>query len=85
MRVVNTKTIGDAVEKLLIDANYFLPSSLEKRINEFKATETNGLAKSVLEKLTDNMKAAEEINVPVCQDTGMAVIFLEIGQDVFLE
>lgn len=85
MRVVNTKEIGVAVEKLLVEANYFLPSSLENRINECRKCETNQLAKSILGKLTENMEAAVKINVPVCQDTGMAVIFLEIGQEVHLE
>lgn len=85
MRIINTKEIGIAVEKLLIEANYFLPSSLEKRITECYESENNVLAKSILGKLTDNMAAAEKINVPVCQDTGMAVIFIEIGQGVYLE
>lgn len=85
MRIVNTKQIGEAVEKLLIEANYFLPRSLENRIAECERTEENPLAKSILGKLCDNMRAAEELNVPICQDTGMAVIFLEIGQEVHLE
>ena len=85
MRVINTKEIGENVERLLIEANYFLPVSLENRIKQCFECETNGLAKSILGKLTENMEAAEKINVPVCQDTGMAVIFLEIGQNVQLE
>ena len=85
MRIVNTKEISKAVEKLLVEANYFLPDSLANRINAFQDKETNILAKSVLSKLTENLDAAKELNVPICQDTGMAVIFLEIGQQVFLE
>ncbi len=85
MRIVNTKEISIAVEKLLVEANYFLPDSLANRIKAFHDKETNTLAKSVLSKLTENLDAAKELNVPICQDTGMAVIFLEIGQQVFLE
>lgn len=85
MRIVNTKEISKAVEKLLVEANYFLPDSLANRIKAFQDRETNILAKSVLSKLTENLDAAKELNVPICQDTGMAVIFLEIGQQVFLE
>ena len=85
MRIVNTKEISKAVEKLLVEANYFLPDSLANRIKAFQDKETNTLAKSVLSKLTENLDAAKELNVPICQDTGMAVIFLEIGQQVFLE
>ncbi len=85
MRIVNTKEISKAVEKLLVEANYFLPDSLANRIKAFQDKEANTLAKSVLSKLTENLDAAKELNVPICQDTGMAVIFLEIGQQVFLE
>lgn len=85
MRIVNTKEISKAVEKLLVEANYFLPDSLANRIKAFQDKETNTLAKSILSKLTENLDAAKELNVPICQDTGMAVIFLEIGQQVFLE
>ena len=85
MRIINTKEISKAVEKLLVEANYFLPDSLANRIKAFQDKETNTLAKSVLSKLTENLDAAKELNVPICQDTGMAVIFLEIGQQVFLE
>ena len=85
MRIVNTKEISKAVKKLLVEANYFLPDSLANRIKAFHDKETNTLAKSVLSKLTENLDAAKELNVPICQDTGMAVIFLEIGQQVFLE
>ena len=85
MRIVNTKEISKAVEKLLVEANYFLPDSLANRIKAFHDKETNTLAKSILSKLTENLDAAKELNVPICQDTGMAVIFLEIGQQIFLE
>ena len=85
MRIVNTQIVADAVEKLLIETNYILPNSLASRIKECTKTETNPLASSMLSKLSENLDAAKKINVPICQDTGMAVIFLEIGQEIFLE
>lgn len=85
MRIVNTKSISDEIARLFIEANYELPSSLAERIRSCSETESNPLAKSMLEKLTENMRAAKKINVPVCQDTGLAVVFLELGQEVFLE
>lgn len=85
MRILHTSRIREEVRRLLIEANYVLPKSLSDRIKESEKNESNPLAASLLSKLGDNLKAAEKINVPICQDTGMAVIFLEIGQEVFLE
>ena len=85
MRILHTSRITEEVRRLLIEANYVLPESLACRIKESEKSERNPLAASLLSKLSDNLKAAEKINVPICQDTGMAVIFLEIGQEVFLE
>ena len=85
MRIINTGIITDAVEKLFIDANYIIPESIEKRVGDFSKQEDNGLAKSVLEKLSRNISVSKENDVPICQDTGMAVIFAEIGNEVFLE
>lgn len=85
MRIINTKLIEDAVKNLFIEANYNLPSSLCSCIENSINCETNDLAKSVLLKLCDNLKASEDLNVPVCQDTGMAVLFAEIGNEVILE
>ena len=84
MRTVDTSEIRKAVEKLFIEANYVLPESLADRIRECERCESNALARSVLSKLSDNLEAAREINVPICQDTGMAVVFIEIGQEVAL-
>ncbi len=85
MRIINTSLIEEAVEKLFIDANYYLPQTLSDRIEQCLVCEKNDLAKSILNKLKDNLSASEEINVPICQDTGMAVLFAEIGQQVCLE
>lgn len=85
MRIINTNEIEEAVEKLFIEANYFLPESLYSCIKNAGANETNPLAESILSKLEENISAAISENVPVCQDTGMAVVFAEIGNEVFLE
>ena len=85
MRIINTIEIEKAVEKLFIEANYILPKSLSDRICKCTENESNPLAKSILEKLTLNLSCAESDNLPICQDTGMAVLFAEIGQDVQLD
>lgn len=85
MRTVNTSVITEKVCELFCSANYKLPESIKKAIAEYKDTERDERARNILVKLEENMKAATEINVPVCQDTGMAVVFIEIGQQVSLE
>ena len=85
MRIINTKEIELAVEKLFIEANYALPDSLIDCIKQAKDDKENHLSSSVMEKLIENINCASKINVPICQDTGMAVLFAEIGNEVFLE
>ena len=85
MRIVNASEIENAVEELFIQANYALPESLGKSISLAKSCETFCSAVSILEKLEENVAAANELNVPLCQDTGIAVLFEEIGQEVHLE
>lgn len=85
MRVVKSGEIEAAVERLFIEANYSLPVSLENRIKECEAYEQNELACGILKKLSENLDAARNIGVPICQDTGMAVLFAEIGNEVYVE
>ena len=85
MRTVNTEIISEKVFELFCRANYQLPESLKNAISECTTKETDARAKSILGKLSENMKAADELNVPICQDTGMAVVFVEIGQEVSLQ
>ncbi len=85
MRVINTAEIKEKVKELFIRANYNLPDDIFEKIKKSTQSEEKPLAKSILEKLVENCDAAKKINVPICQDTGMAVVFLEIGQEVFLE
>ena len=85
MRIVNTEEEENAVEKLFIQANYSLPDSLIDCINKAETDEDNQLAKNLLGKLCENIDAAKTENVPICQDTGIAVLFAEIGNEVYLE
>ena len=82
LREISVEKITKAVSELCVKANKKLPADIEKRINDAAVCETCELAKSVLTDLERNIAAAEEYNLPICQDTGMAVVFLEIGQDV---
>ncbi|MEE0980218.1 MAG: fumarate hydratase [Acutalibacteraceae bacterium] len=82
MREISVKCISEAVEKLCIKANKILPSDLAENIGKCKSCERNNLAKDILSDLEANLDAAIELDIPICQDTGMAVVFLEIGQDV---
>ena len=82
MREINIKAIENTVRDLCIKANIHLPSSLEKRIKEAAEEEISPAGINVFDDLKANLRAADEENIPICQDTGMAVIFAEIGQDV---
>lgn len=85
MRTINVKIIEDTIRDLCIKANLYLPRSLEEKISECGKCEQSMAGKAVFQDLCDNIKAAKEENLPICQDTGMAVIFLKIGQDVHFE
>ncbi|MBR5442120.1 MAG: fumarate hydratase, partial [Clostridia bacterium] len=82
MREVSARVIEDAVAKLFIEANSALPTSLENRILSLSKAETNEIAKGIFCDMCKNLDCARELNIPICQDTGMAVIFCEMGQDV---
>ncbi len=82
MREVNVYEVEQAVRDLCISANKILPADLEKRIRECAECETCELPKSIMRTLGENMDAARALGIPVCQDTGMAVVFAEVGQDV---
>lgn len=84
IREIDTIKIEQAVKELSISANKVLPSSLVCAIKNAQTSEENILAKSILADLESNLEEAKNLNLPICQDTGMAVVFLEIGQDVHL-
>ena len=82
MREIDVSIIEKTVEELFISANAELPSSLENLIKVSKDTETNETAKNIFCDMCKNLEVARENEIPICQDTGMAVLFIEVGQDV---
>lgn len=84
MREINSQVITEAVAKLCVEANLHLPEGMKECIENARKLEKSELCKSVLGDLEQNLIAADELSVPICQDTGMAVVFAEIGQDVHI-
>lgn len=79
---ISCKKITKAVARLCIESNKSLPCDIVKSLENAEKTETDSLACSVLSDLQRNINVADNLNIPICQDTGMAVVFLKIGQDV---
>lgn len=84
MREINSELIIDTIAELCVEANLHLPSGMRECIERCAAAEKSELCKSVLGDITANLDCADKLGVPICQDTGMAVIFAEIGQDVHI-
>ncbi len=84
LREIQCEQITKAVRDAVIKANIYLPESLQACIEKNAQAETKPLAKNIFCDMCKNMQAADELQIPVCQDTGMAVIFCEIGQEVHL-
>lgn len=84
MREVNVEEITKTIERLCIEANYYLPQDVMDALENALDKEESPLAKEILQDILKNHKIARTNNVPICQDTGLAVIFLELGQDVRL-
>ena len=84
MREINVLEIIKQIEKLCIDANLHLPSDVKCAVKTCYDLEDGVVAKGVLDNIIKNFEIAEKDNIPVCQDTGMACVFMEIGQDVHI-
>ena len=82
MREISVNQITDVVERLCIEANTKLPGDVKCAIESCRACEDGAIAQGVLDDIITNYNIANTENVPICQDTGMACVFLEIGQDV---
>ena len=82
MKEIDVSKVRDAVETLFVEANLSLPGDVEKCIKCALDTEVSPTGKNILDSLLQNLDASKELNVPICQDTGMAVGFLEVGPDV---
>ena len=85
IRTINIKEITTNTKEMCIEANHFLSEDMERAMKQAEKTEQSPLGKQILEQLEENLQIAPDDMIPICQDTGMAVIFLEIGQDVHLQ
>ena len=85
MRSINVKEITKNIKEMCIEANYYLSEDMNKALKNATGTEKSPLGKQILNQLQDNLKIAGKDMIPICQDTGMAVVFLEVGQEVHFE
>ena len=82
IREINTDVITENIKEMCIEANHFLSEDMDAALKKATAEESSELGKKILNQLQENLKIAEEEMIPICQDTGMAVFFVEVGQDV---
>lgn len=85
IRTVDTDLIIKNVKEMCIEANHYLSDDMDAAMKQAAETEKSPLGKKILGQLQENLKIADEEMIPICQDTGMAVLFLEVGQDVHFE
>ena len=85
MRIINVDDITQNIKEMCIEANHFLSKDMCAAFENAVQAEQSPLGKKILGQLQENLKIASEDMIPICQDTGMAVIFMEIGQEVFFE
>lgn len=85
MRMINVADVTQSVKEMCIEANHFLTEDMDRAMKRAAEEERAPLGRQILCQLQDNLKIAGEDMIPICQDTGMAVIFLEIGQEVHFE
>lgn len=85
MRVIRVEEIIRNIKEMCIEANHYLTEDMKLALKEAGETEKSPLGKQILHQLEDNLQIAAQDMIPICQDTGMAVIFMEIGQDVHVE
>ena len=84
MREINSQEITKNIKEMSIEANHFLSSDMKKVFDNAKLNEKSPLGCQILEQLDENLKIAGEDMIPICQDTGMAVVFIDIGQDAHI-
>ena len=85
IRTIQTDEITKNIKEMCIQANHYLSADMDAAMKNAADTEQSELGKKILHQLQDNLKIADEEMIPICQDTGMAVIFLEVGQDVHFD
>lgn len=82
MRTIQVQEITKQIREMCIEANYFLSEDMKEALNQAASSEESPLGRQILAQLQENLQIAGEDQIPICQDTGMAVIFMKIGQDV---
>lgn len=85
MRTVNVRTITENIKEMCIEANHFLSDDMREALDKSVTAEESPLGVQILEQLRENLEIAGKDMIPICQDTGMAVVFVKIGQDVHIE
>jgi fumarate hydratase subunit alpha len=85
MRRIRVEEIVSNIKEMCIEANHYLTEDMKLALKEVEGTERSPLGKQILHQLEENLQIASQDMIPICQDTGMAVIFMEIGQDVHVE
>ncbi len=85
MRTIHVDTITESIREMCIEANHFLTEDMKQALDCASLSEASPLGKQILGQLQENLQIAGQDRIPICQDTGMAVIFMEIGQDVHFE
>ncbi|MDO5725266.1 MAG: fumarate hydratase [Tissierellia bacterium] len=85
MKTIPAERITEEVKRMCIEANYFLPEDVRKELEDGAKNDDWPLAREILDKIVHNADIAAQGEVPMCQDTGMAVVFVEMGQDVHIE
>lgn len=85
MRNINVNEITRNIKEMCIEANHFLTDDMQQKLHEAAGSETTELGKMVLSQLEENLEIAGKEMIPICQDTGMAVIFVKVGQEVHVE
>ena len=85
MRTINLSDVTANIKEMCIEANHYLTPDMDEALKKAVDTEKSSLGKQILNQLQDNLTIAGEDMIPICQDTGMAVVFMEIGQDVHFE
>lgn len=85
IRTIDTDLVIRTIKEMCIEANYSLSEDMKQCLQEARQSEQSELGTKILDQLADNLEIAEAEMIPICQDTGMAIVFMEIGQDVHFE
>ena len=85
MKIIHTEEVEKAIRDMCIEANYYLSEDMCKRLDAAVSSEQSPLGKQILEQLQENLEIAGKDMIPICQDTGMAVVFMKVGQEIHME